>query len=265
MDNNSLFEPIRNYTDKPVISAPVPTKFKAHFHQNVELLYAVEGESYVTVNGKSVTLYKDQIAISDSYDIHSYDGGKNNKSITLIIPAKYLKNYTNAKAGKVLTSNFLYDQEVAKKFKSIIDLIQVYCHDDSTSLIIEGLFSTILGMILKHIPLCESNSKMNAEFTVRVLNYIDENLTDDLSLSKISSYFHYNPCYFSNIFKSRFKKNYTEYVNVKRCNYAIYLMHEEDINPTQAALHSGFGSTATFYRFFKRYYGMSPLEYIEKL
>lgn len=263
--DNSLFEIVRNYTDSPMLSKPVPTKFKAHFHQNVELLYTTEGESYVTVNGKSVVLTADQIAISDSYDIHSYDGGKNHKSISLIIPSKYLHEYTAAKGNYVLSQNFIYDTDVAKEFKAAIDLLDKYLFDESSRMIVEGLFSVILGLILKHIPLSEKSSKITLPFTAEILTFIEKNLTEDLSLERISGHFHYSKCYFSNIFKERFGKSYTEYVNIKRSHYAINLMKYNNRTPTEASIESGFGSVPSFYRFFKKYYGVSPIEYIKNL
>lgn len=60
--------------------------------------------------------------------------------------------------------------------------------------------------------------------------------------------------------------NLTGYINGMRLEYAVQLLREHPADPIKAiAANSGFNSVRTFYRLFSEKYGMSPLEYKEKL
>ena len=60
--------------------------------------------------------------------------------------------------------------------------------------------------------------------------------------------------------------NLNGYINGMRLEYAARLLHEHPADPIKAiAANSGFNSVRTFYRLFSEKYGMSPVEYKEKL
>lgn len=60
--------------------------------------------------------------------------------------------------------------------------------------------------------------------------------------------------------------NLNGYINGMRLEYAARLLREHSADPIKAiAANSGFNSVRTFYRLFSEKYGMSPVEYKEKL
>ena len=60
--------------------------------------------------------------------------------------------------------------------------------------------------------------------------------------------------------------NLNGYINGMRLEYAARLLREHPADPIKAiAANSGFNSVRTFYRLFSGKYGMSPVEYKEKL
>ena len=60
--------------------------------------------------------------------------------------------------------------------------------------------------------------------------------------------------------------NLNGYINGMRLEYAVRLLREHPADPIKAiAANSGFNSVRTFYRLFSEKYGMSPVEYKEKL
>ena len=60
--------------------------------------------------------------------------------------------------------------------------------------------------------------------------------------------------------------NLNGYINGMRLEYAARLLREHPADPIKAiAANSGFNSLRTFYRLFSEKYGMSPVEYKEKL
>ena len=49
---------------------------QSHFHRHIELLYVLESGLLVTVNKETHLMYAGEVAIMDSFDIHSYPNPK---------------------------------------------------------------------------------------------------------------------------------------------------------------------------------------------
>jgi AraC family transcriptional regulator len=103
---------------------------------------------------------------------------------------------------------------------------------------------------------------MSEEYIKRVntiLTYIDNNLSDDLSLETIAKLGFYSPFHFHRLFKSITNETLNGYVTRKRIEKAAsLLMHKKDVSIAELVLQFGFSSNATFTRAFKKYYKQSP-------
>lgn len=90
-----------------------------------------------------------------------------------------------------------------------------------------------------------------------VLTYIEEHIEEELSLEKLASTFFVNKYHIAHIFKENFGMSVHQYITKKRltlCREAI-LSHGNitDIYPA-----FGFGDYSSFYRAFRKEYGISP-------
>ena len=98
-----------------------------------------------------------------------------------------------------------------------------------------------------------------------VVKYIKENLTDDLSLAKISERAGFSETHFHNVFKTAVGKTLREFVENERIKHATHLLVTENMTLTEIAYECGFCSQSYFSYAFKRRMGMSPREYAKKL
>ncbi|NJM53804.1 MAG: AraC family transcriptional regulator [Blastocatellia bacterium] len=92
----------------------------------------------------------------------------------------------------------------------------------------------------------------------RVVNFILQNLMEDLSLKKLAQIANYSPFHFQKIFKSVVGESPKQYVNRVRLETAAHtlvILREKPI--TEIAFDNGFSSSATFARSFKNYFGVS--------
>ncbi|HHW21502.1 MAG TPA: AraC family transcriptional regulator [Clostridiaceae bacterium] len=93
-----------------------------------------------------------------------------------------------------------------------------------------------------------------------ILEYIDENLDGDLSLSCLEKKFYISGSYLSRLFRKNVGSNLHEYIIYKRISRAKRLL-TEGYNANQAALMCGFSDFSNFSRLFKRTVGVSVREY----
>ena len=95
----------------------------------------------------------------------------------------------------------------------------------------------------------------------RIISYIEDNLSQSLSLSLLAEIVHMNPFYFSTYFKKYTSMSPSQYVLNARIGRAKKMLAETDKNILDIALLCGFNSTANFNKAFKKSVGMTPSEY----
>ena len=100
----------------------------------------------------------------------------------------------------------------------------------------------------------------NAGLTQKLLSYIDDHLVEDLNLDVLSTQFYLSKYYISHLFKEQMGVSIHKYIIKKRLNlFKDYVRQEVSIN--NACLLCGFTDYSTFYRDFKKEFGISPNDY----
>lgn len=93
----------------------------------------------------------------------------------------------------------------------------------------------------------------------KVLNHIDQNLQDDLSLEKLAEIGAYSAFHFHRIFRGIIGETLQEYINRKRLEKsAMLLSHHKKKSLEDVFSEVGFKSYSTFSKTFKKYFGVSP-------
>ncbi len=105
---------------------------------------------------------------------------------------------------------------------------------------------------------------MNKEYKARierVLQYIDANLTDKLSLDDVAKVSHFSPFHFHRIFTGILGETVNDYIARRKLERAInVLIFKPELSVTQVALAGGFSSSANFAKAVKLHFGFSPSE-----
>jgi AraC-like DNA-binding protein len=89
--------------------------------------------------------------------------------------------------------------------------------------------------------------------------YIDEHLTEQVTLQQIASVAGVSPNYFSTLFKRLCHVSLWDYITAKRIEKAIGLIRSEsDMTMLEIASCCGFNNTANFNKAFRKQTGMTP-------
>jgi AraC-like DNA-binding protein len=97
-----------------------------------------------------------------------------------------------------------------------------------------------------------------------ILDYIDDNFREKLSLEKIADEVGMSATYLSHLFRESLSMTFQEYVNQLRFNYAVTLIKSTDYNISDICLASGFSDPRYFTRPFVKQFGCTPTEYQKK-
>jgi len=96
----------------------------------------------------------------------------------------------------------------------------------------------------------------------RVLEYVLDNLDDDLSLATLSGVACFSPWHFHRIFTAFMEETPDDYVRRLRLEKAASrLIQRPDLDITEIGQLCGFSTSALFSRNFRKYYGLSPSEF----
>lgn len=107
-----------------------------------------------------------------------------------------------------------------------------------------------------------SHSHTVKSVAMRVREYVDaEYCSNALSFESVAAYVHKTPAYISRVFKNELGCNFSDYLTEKRMRLAAQLLAKPEGKVYRIAAQCGYADTSNFIRVFKRFYGVSPMEY----
>ncbi|MBO6240133.1 MAG: response regulator [Butyrivibrio sp.] len=111
--------------------------------------------------------------------------------------------------------------------------------------------------------LTDNDSSISDRALKRVIDYIDEHLSDELSLTALAEVGGFNSSYLSRLFKQEMQRTLSDYILDKRIALAKNLLETPGIQIQAVAEKTGYISPHSFTRAFKMATGLSPTEYRE--
>ena len=91
--------------------------------------------------------------------------------------------------------------------------------------------------------------------------YLENHYMDEINLESVAEKYHFNPSYFSTLFKNTYKSTFSEYLIRLRMEKARELLLTTESRVRDIAVLTGYRDANYFVRAFKRCYGMTPEEY----
>lgn len=229
-----------------------------HFHSQIELLCVTYGKISATVDGTSAILKAGEISLADSYTVHSYAPLPGSVGKVVIVPRSLAAEYAAAHRGSSPACCFTDDKEAFSRAIALIPLIADAAKGEN-ALYLGGLVAALLGAVSGALPY-EEKGRGQSQLMREVLSYIYEHGDEPVTLTALAKRFGYTPSHFSRIFNAFIGGGLKEYLGGVRAEKAAALLCSGK-SVTDAAMDSGFQSMRTFYRCFKKKYGVAPKDY----
>jgi AraC family transcriptional regulator of arabinose operon len=226
--------------------------------------YIIEGEGFLTFRGETFYPKPNELYLMPADMIQSY-GTINDNTF-----GKYWCHFA-AKIGELNlfqaleTSPFIridQPEQWENKFKRLID----YAHSDKLTSRIHTN-AMLLEIIGDYIEQCEHvrfNLKATPAFEKMntVLQYIEANLTANLTVEELAQIAHFHPNYFIQLFKNFTGNSPIQYINRARLEKAKHLLTMTELNVSTIADAVGL-ELSYFSRLFRDHNGLSPTAYRE--
>ena len=172
----------------------------------------------------------------------------------------YLMQYVQTQKSYIFHNDRVTFNSIQSKLLRLLEEMKGdrFCREAQISLCVNDLILHLNRVVY------EQNHPVRPQETAslyqNLCSYIEEHIEEDLSLERLSKEFFVSKYHVAHIFKENLGLSIHQYITKKRlalCRQAIL----GDMNITEAYQTFGFGDYSSFFRAFKREYGVSPREF----
>ena len=247
---------------------------KLHFHNLLEIGYCHQGEGTLTVEDSEFPYGPGTFTIIPRnvlHDTRSKKGSMNFWEYIFVDEKLFLeKFYLGAFEGKgifegIETSFLVSDEEsqplIATEIRAILEEFR-----SRSKYYREKVNALLINLFLSHARAKQPQSigddiVKNRSAIMTVLEYIDNNFDEDMTVTSLARMCSVSEPYFRRIFKSVTDRTPLEHINRVRIQKACVFLLRDEESIINVALKCGFSSVSTFNRNFIRYVGCTPSEY----
>lgn len=248
-------------------------EFSFHYHDFNKIMILLKGNINYSIEGKNYLLKPYDIVLVNAGEIHRptiLDNSEYERIIFYISPQfldaysseNYCLSYCFTRA-KEEHSNVLRIHSIDKS--KLYQVCQELEHSFSDHAFAKELYQKILFLefmiqlnrtaISNHINYLDSN-KGNPKI-LQIIDFINEHLTEDITIDRLSEEFFISRYYLMHFFKEQTGYTIGNYITEKRLLLAKNLV-QNGMPITQACYQSGFKNYSTFSRAFKKTYNTVP-------
>lgn len=243
-----------------------------HFHEFDKIVIFISGGVDYSIEGTVYHLEPWDILLVRHHMIHKalIDRSLPYDRIIIYLDSTFVDRF--APNGKLMECFALAEKrhncllrpeaEEKEQLRQCLDRLEVSIKDEmfGAKLMRETLVTQLMVQ-LNRIMLSDTSSENNSveynEKIAAVLSYINENLTNELSIEELASVSYLSRYHFMRLFKSQTGCTVHTYIKHKRLILAERLLRE-GMSAASAAAECGFSDYSTFHRAFKQTFGVSP-------
>lgn len=172
----------------------------------------------------------------------------------------YIMQYVETEKHYLFHTDQILFNEVQSKILRLLEEMrsQKYGRDTQISICVNDLILRLNRLAYEH----NTPKRKNPEFLLyqQLTEYIEDHLEDDLSLEKLSGLFFVSKYHIAHVFKDNIGLSIHQYITKKRLNLCKEAISGK-MSITEAYQMYGFGDYSSFYRAFKKEFGISPKDY----
>ena len=232
-----------------------------HLHNALEIVCVTSGSLELGVGQELYHMEKGDIGFVFPDVIHHYQvltPGVNKATYLIASP------FTIAKFADIMQSMapeypIIKAEKVEPEVYRVINAILETEQSDIT--VAQAYLQIVLARCIGKLNLVEKSSVGSNDLIYQTVSYISANFKKKFSLEEMAKDLGVGKYVLSRLFSKTFHRNFNQYLNDARLNYACHRLENTSDSITNICLDSGFESQRTFNRVFKERYKISPSDY----
>ena len=248
--------------------APNTRNLTIHAHTGCELYCFLRGKGYYTVEGNHYPLSPGTILLMRSGETHMPHiyPSEPYERIAVHFPVEYLAEESDELTAlfddRPLGKHNCYPPEAADLDYLRTTLLRLCAPSTEVSesriraYLIPVLYE-LAGRQGQHTATVTPPARPHDPLVIEILNYINTHLTEEFDLDELSRRFFFSKSHINKVFRAETGSSVWDYVVVKRLLLARSLLHS-GVSAAGAAARSGFSDYSSFFRLYRRRFGISP-------
>lgn len=241
-----------------------------HFHNEIELVKVMQGKMRFDVNDTVFTGKTGDIVFIGPRTPHETTSVEDATQILLVQlnPKQSYDSYLFKMMRQSEKEYYLFDSDnpVYRELNGILDKVleEYRTQDKGYELYLKSWLYALLGFFSRNRIFSIDNDELENTLIRKispVIEYVENNYSNDISLESVSELLNLHPIYFCRIFKEATGKTFINYLNFVRISKAEDLLIFSNKSVTEIALETGFTSVQYFNRIFKEAKGRTPTEF----
>ena len=242
-----------------------------HFHQEVELVYVMEGELRLYVMEREYHLKRGDICVINSNEEHRIETQGEITTAHLFITYSLIRSVYNGVSSFFFCNSTSEDDERYEKLRELLNQLlkrKMFCEKEAEEEQHEyeylSVFYKVLGYLTSNfIKKAKTDAGMSMQQksqmrTLQINEYIMNNYNQPISLKSLADTLYLSEGYLSRYFKKIYNMSFSAYLRQVRLSHAMSELMYTDKAILQIALDNGFSSISFFNKVFKEEYGKSP-------
>lgn len=247
----------------PFVVHPYITHFKEIFslHENIELLYFMDGSGAVLYDGVRYPVEKGDLVAVNSYSLHQVMSDGELPHFCVIISRDFCLNNSIDPSQLVFRPTIHDDAQATALFRQIMDAYA----DESDRFRNTGIKSAVLALLLylcRHYSTPRNQDPSATSPTLdqvrRALSYMKSNFHKKITVDDIAASAGLSKFHFLRQFKRITGRTPTHYLNAIRCEHARNLLESGQCSVKEVAFQCGFTNGSYFSNVFRQYTGLLP-------
>ncbi len=256
------------YIRHAIDEKPDCTLHAMHIHEQCEIYLFISGTVEFLVEGVKYPLKKGSLMLMRPGEAHVasilkeevYERYALNFPLSFasdIDPGgKLLRAFTERPLGK--NNRVILSEENRGRVEKIFARMSEKGEDYDRRLSIRTNLFTLLNIINDAFELGQADEEEQADTGEKMVAYVNRHLFEEISIPDMAAHFYLSPSQFSRTFKRATGAAPWEYVMRKRLTKAKEMIRSGQ-SLRKVASECGFKDYSSFYRAFKKYFGISPI------
>lgn len=249
-----------NYPEAETLFVPMQNvnfSYPAHLHGCLEISFCVQGELEVTIGGQLHTLLAGQGVLIPPNTVHSYHTPVSSSYYTILFSRSLLPDLASLLSHKT-PKKYLFSLD-----ENLMQQLSEYYNSQRSLFGGKSILYRAAEAFIRDNSFTPTNNE-NVDTIVRIVSYIQEHMTDELTLQDVADHLGYSYFYTSKQIRRAFGATFTNLLAQYRVANAKFLMNNGNTPISQVALSCGFGSIRSFNRIFLQITGLTPSQYLHE-
>lgn len=234
-------------------------KLSFNRHENIEILYFLEGEADIYCDDHSFTVKKGEIVVFQSGCLHAV--AAEDALYECLIVDRGLCLSAGVDTGMLHFKDHIADDTLVTLYKKVANEVGKG-EPKYRTLAVRGAVLSLMAYLCRQYAARKEEKSRTDLGIEKAIRYIKEHLSEVITIDRLASLAGFSKYYFVREFKRVTSYTVVAYVNLARIERSKELLAQGEMTVGEIAATCGYNNLSYFSKTFRAHTGLAPSEYV---